>query len=81
LKAPRDISGRELSALLKRYEYTVKRQTGSHIQLTSTIKGKPHTITIPDHTTLKVGTLHAILRDVASYLGAPKSTIASELFG
>ncbi len=40
-KTPRDLSGKELVALLKRYDYLATRQTGSHIRLTSSLKGLP----------------------------------------
>ena len=38
MKIPRDVGGEELAKLLKKYEYKVARQTGSHIRLTTTIK-------------------------------------------
>jgi len=34
-KIPRDISGRELAELLKKYGYEINRKTGSHILLTT----------------------------------------------
>jgi predicted RNA binding protein YcfA (HicA-like mRNA interferase family) len=34
-KLPRDISGAEFARLLKKYDYKITRQTGSHIRLTS----------------------------------------------
>lgn len=55
-KIPRDISGRQLAELLKKYGYEITRQTGSHIRLVSSIKNEPHHITIPDHMPLKIGT-------------------------
>ena len=47
MKLPRDLGGEELAALLLRYGYHVTRQTGSHMRLTSSLKGKEHHITIP----------------------------------
>jgi predicted RNA binding protein YcfA (HicA-like mRNA interferase family) len=35
MKLPRDMSGDELARLLGEYGYTVTRQTGSHIRLTT----------------------------------------------
>ena len=81
MKLPRDISGDELASLLRPYGYTLSRQTGSHLRLTSTAKGKPHHITIPAHRALKVGTLSSILADVASYLGMERSGLLEQLFG
>lgn len=65
MRLPRDLSGAELARLLAKYEYRVTRQTGSHLRLTSTIKGKEHHITIPKHSPLKIGTLSGILTEVA----------------
>lgn len=79
-KIPRDISGRELSQILKETGYEITRQTGSHIRLTSTIKNKTHNITIPDHDTIKIGTLNQILRDIAEHLQIEKQSLITELF-
>lgn len=81
MKLPRDTSGEELASLLRRYGYIITRQTGSHLRLTSTAKGKPHHITIPAHRALKVGTLGGILADVASYLEMERTLLLQELFG
>ena len=70
----------ELAALLRRYDYVVTRQTGSHLRLSSTYKSEQHHVTIPRHRPLKVGTLSSILSDVASYLGTSKTRLAEELF-
>ena len=80
MKLPRDISGGELSRMLKKYGYRVTRQTGSHIRLTSTIKGTEHHITIPRHSPLKVGTISSILNEVTSYMEMDRKTITDELF-
>lgn len=80
MKIPRDISGEELSKLLRRYNYKVVRYTGSHIRLTTTLKGDHH-ITIPKHSALKLGTLNSILNDVSEHLKTSKETLLKELFG
>jgi len=80
MRIPRDLSGQELTGLLKRYGYQITRLTGSHLRLTTTIKGE-HDITIPKHKPLKVGTLGRILSDVASYLKVSRKTLIRELFG
>lgn len=80
MKLPRDISGEELAALLGQYGYTVTRQTGSHLRLSSSLKGTEHHITIPRHKSLRVGTLSSILKDVASYLEMDRLRLAEELF-
>jgi predicted RNA binding protein YcfA (HicA-like mRNA interferase family) len=81
LKLPRDLSGRELASLLARHGYAVTRQTGSHLSLTSTLKGPEHHVTIPQHKALTVGTLNAILTDVAAYLDMDRAELSDKLFG
>jgi predicted RNA binding protein YcfA (HicA-like mRNA interferase family) len=80
VRLPRDLSGEELAELLKRYGYEVTRQTGSHVRLT-TMEGGEHHITIPNHKSLRVGTLSAILRDVAEHLGISRQELQEALFG
>ncbi len=67
MKTPRDIDGDELAAFLARFGYVITRQVGSHMRLT-TNRGGEHHVTIPRHRPLKLGTLNAILRDVADHL-------------
>ena len=79
-KIPRDISGRELAKLLDRYKYKVVRESGSHIRLVSTYKQIEHKITIPDHQSIKIGTLNNILNDIAEYLNLSKQELINVLF-
>ena len=81
MKLPRDLSGEELARALRRFGYESTRQTGSHMRVTSTAKGREHHVTIPAHKQLKVGTLGQILADVASYLELTREEIANRLFG
>ncbi len=80
MKIPRNISGKKLSKLLKRYGFEITRQTGSHMRLTTTLRGEFH-ITIPKHKSLKIGTLNNILSDIANYLEINKKQLIAELFG
>ncbi|HAZ10653.1 MAG: hypothetical protein A2047_04165 [Omnitrophica bacterium GWA2_41_15] len=80
MKLPRDISGAELADLLSRYGYSVTRQTGSHIRLTTQVGGEHH-LTIPAHSSLRVGTLSAILSEIAQHLKRDKSDLIRELWG
>ncbi|WP_366912026.1 type II toxin-antitoxin system HicA family toxin [Ferrovum sp.] len=59
--------------------YTVTRQTGSHLRLTSTVRGEHH-ITIPNHDPLRLGTLAAILASVASRHGLTRDELIQRLF-
>lgn len=82
MRLPRSLSGTELAGLLRRnYGYTIVRQTGSHLRLTSTFQESEHHITVPRHNPLRVGTLNAILSDVADYLGIDRQALLEELFG
>jgi predicted RNA binding protein YcfA (HicA-like mRNA interferase family) len=80
VKLPRDVGGLQLSRLLHYHGYEITRQTGSHLRLTSRIKGSEHHITIPCHDALKVGTLSAILADVAAYLKINRAALVEDLF-
>ena len=80
MRLPRDLSGHELAKLLRRYGYEVIRQTGSHIRLKSNLLGADHQVTVPDHKTLKLGTLNAIVSAIAKYLEKDRAQLARELF-
>ncbi len=79
MKIPRDLSGEDLIKLFKPFGYTVTRQTGSHIRLTTIINGQHH-ITIPNHNPLKLGTLSSIIADVAKHFDKTKTEISEEIF-
>jgi predicted RNA binding protein YcfA (HicA-like mRNA interferase family) len=66
VKTPRDCTGPKLVRALRKFGYTVLRQTGSHIRLV-TQQGGEHHLTVPNHDPIKVGTLHGILKDVAAH--------------
>lgn len=65
MKLPRDMDAPVLIKALQRIGYVVVRQTGSHIRLEVDQPGR-HALTIPNHSPLRVGTLAAILSDVAA---------------
>ncbi len=79
-RIPRDLSAADIIKLLnKNYGYIKTRQSGSHIRLTTILKGEHH-ITIPNHSPVKLGTLSSILNDIAFHLRKTKEEIANELF-
>jgi predicted RNA binding protein YcfA (HicA-like mRNA interferase family) len=80
LKLPRDLSGDQLTKLLRRFGYEVTRQTGSHMRVTSKRKGTEHSVTIPAHKELRIGTLAEILGDAARYLEMDRDELAQDLF-
>jgi predicted RNA binding protein YcfA (HicA-like mRNA interferase family) len=59
--------------------YTVTRQTGSHIRLTTQELGEHH-VTVPDHDPIRVGTLAGLLSDVAAHLGIGRDELVRKLF-
>ena len=79
MKLPRDLSADELVGLLEVFGYTMMRQTGSHIRLT-TLQNSEHHLTIPRHDPLRVGTLAAILSDAAVHLGLSRDEFLKQLF-
>ena len=80
MKIPRDLSSDNLIKLLDKFGYSITRQTGSHIRLTSSSKGKNHHITIPAKKSLKIGTLNNIINDIAEYLEINKNELILKLF-
>jgi predicted RNA binding protein YcfA (HicA-like mRNA interferase family) len=79
MKLPRDLSGEALAQILKQLGYKTTRQTGSHIRLTTQQNGEHH-ITIPNHSPIKIGTLNAILRDLATHFELTRDELAERLF-
>jgi predicted RNA binding protein YcfA (HicA-like mRNA interferase family) len=79
VRIPRDLDATELIKLLKEYGYVITRQTGSHIRLTTEQNGQHH-ITLPNHSPLKIGTLAAILTDIALHFDMTKEELMRELF-
>lgn len=79
MKIPRDLSGRELLKALRQLGYEPTRQNGSHIRLTSYKNGEHH-VTIPNHDPLKIGTLSAILDQVAEHFHLTKLELFKILF-
>lgn len=80
MRLPRDLTGRELATLFRRhYSYEIVRQTGSHMRLTTAIDGT-YSITIPAGGPLRVGTLAAILGDVAVHHSVTRAELERKLF-
>ena len=79
MKLPRDLSGAELIQLLCRhFGYRRVNQEGSHVIL-ETSDPRQHRISIPDHAPLRIGTLNAILRAIATVKGVEKEAILRHL--
>ena len=80
-RLPRDISGQELCKDLEKvFAYKVTRQTGSHIRLTTTINGEHH-VTVPNHNSIRLGTLAGIVGDVSLHFKISRDEAVKRLFG
>jgi predicted RNA binding protein YcfA (HicA-like mRNA interferase family) len=79
MKLPRNVSAQNLVKASKKLGYEVTRQTGSHLRLTTLQNGQHH-ITIPNHDPLKIGTLSAILSDIAVHFNMSKEQIIQAIF-
>jgi predicted RNA binding protein YcfA (HicA-like mRNA interferase family) len=80
VRLPRDTGGPDLARRLAKCGYTMARQTGSHLKLTSNHNGPEHQLTITTSPLLRMGTLNNILVEVAAYLGIEKDALAATLF-
>jgi len=80
MKLPRNLSGAQLIKALEKLGYQATRQTGSHVRITSP-QPKEHHLTVPLHDPLRVGTLAAILADVAAHHGITRDALLAKLFG
>ncbi len=78
MKLPRGVSADRLVRALEHLGYRKIRQKGSHVRLRH--EGPPaHSITVPVHDSLKTGTLHGILTEVAQMRSIAVETIIALL--
>jgi predicted RNA binding protein YcfA (HicA-like mRNA interferase family) len=80
MKLPRNLTGAQLIKSLGQLGYQPTRQAGSHVRLTCPLP-KEHHLTVPLHDPLRIGTLAAILAEVAAHHGMTRETLADRLFG
>jgi predicted RNA binding protein YcfA (HicA-like mRNA interferase family) len=78
MRLPRDLSGDDLALLLAVLGYEVTRQTGSHMRVTTQSAGEHH-LTIPRHDALRIGTVSAILGEVAQHFGLSREELLQRL--
>lgn len=74
----RNINGLDLARKLAVLGYEITRQKGSHIRLTTSKDGEHHE-TIPSHRPLKIGTLNAILKNIANHHKLTKDELIEKL--
>lgn len=80
MKLPRNLSGENLITSLIKLGYQVTRQKGSHVRLSIKLLEETHHITIPNHKSLKIGTLNNILTEIATIHKIPKNELIEKLF-
>ena len=79
MRIPRILSGQTVAqVLVKNLEYRVIHQRGSHIVL-ETDEPAHQRIAIPDHRSLRIGTLNAVIRAVAAHKHVSKDEILTLL--
>ena len=66
MKLPRNVSGATLQAALRRLGYDTVRQRGSHVRITTQVKGEHHEV-IPLHRPIRAKTLSSILKSVGRH--------------
>jgi predicted RNA binding protein YcfA (HicA-like mRNA interferase family) len=79
MKLPRDVDAAELIKVLSRVGYRIVRQSGSHIRLQCAEPS--HSITVPNHRPLRIGTLASILAEIATYRRIDKEALIQQLWG
>jgi predicted RNA binding protein YcfA (HicA-like mRNA interferase family) len=79
VRLPRDLSGTELIKALRRLGYEVSRSHGSHFRLTTNVRGEHH-LTVPNHDSLRVGTLNSLINDVAGHHNLSREEVLRLLF-
>ncbi|MBI2398470.1 MAG: type II toxin-antitoxin system HicA family toxin [Xanthomonadales bacterium] len=79
MKLPRDVDADSLCKALGRLGYSIVRQSGSHIRLRCPIP--EHAITVPNHRPIRVGTLAAILQELAAAHHMDRQQLLEKIFG
>jgi predicted RNA binding protein YcfA (HicA-like mRNA interferase family) len=70
----RVLSGREACEILVSHGFVKARQSGSHIIMQKKLPTTTITVPVPDHATLRPGTLRSIIRQS----GVPRSEFETE---
>lgn len=78
IRIPRDIGAKHLISKLSKLGYEVCRQKGSHITLKRSGQNE-HTVFIPNHNPIRMGTLNSILKQVAAANGMTIADLMQEL--
>jgi predicted RNA binding protein YcfA (HicA-like mRNA interferase family) len=70
----RVLSGKEVCEILADHGFARVRQAGSHIVMQKKLPATTITVPVPDHSTLRTGTLRAIIRQS----GIPRSEFETD---
>ena len=82
MRLPRDVSGRDLARRLARhYGYALRRTSGSHMTVTRVTEAGNHSVTVPPHRELRVGTLNAIVSEVAEVVDLSRRAVGKRSSG
>ena len=65
--------------MLKVFGYEVVRQNGSHMTVTTETNGQHH-LAIPNHDSIKIGTLNGIINRVAIHFDLDKQEVFEKIF-
>ncbi|HXU31090.1 MAG TPA: type II toxin-antitoxin system HicA family toxin [Thermoanaerobaculia bacterium] len=69
----RILSGKDVCGILTGHGFVAVRQAGSHIVMQKRLPGTTITVPVPNHSTLRIGTLQSIIRQS----GVPRSEFES----
>ncbi len=79
MKLPRDLSGDELVLhLCRTWDYQRTGRVGSHVALETETPSHKRII-VPAHKTLRIGTLNALLRSIATHKGVSRAELLEGL--
>lgn len=78
MKLPREVSGADLVKSLRALGYETTHQTSAHIRLTTSANGTHH-VTIPNHNPIRIGTLAAILDDIAEHFKTNRQELLAKI--
>jgi predicted RNA binding protein YcfA (HicA-like mRNA interferase family) len=75
----RVLSGREVLKILGEFGFQTFAQRGSHLKLRRILSGgRTQTLTVPNHSEIDRGTLHAIFRQASRFI--PESELRGKFF-
>jgi predicted RNA binding protein YcfA (HicA-like mRNA interferase family) len=78
MRLPKNLDGPDLIKALRVFGYVQTRQKGSHIRVTTEIRGQHHEV-VPNHFPVAVGTLRTIFKSVAAHHGLTVEEVIERL--